>query len=128
MARTDTRIVGTGAERTAGQYLLSKGLEPIVRNFRCRLGEIDLIALDGRVLVFVEVRYRGPGSFSPAGLTVDAHKQRKLIRTAALFTARRQQYAMCVMRFDVVAIDVDADGVQTVEWIRDAFRPVDSRL
>jgi putative endonuclease len=128
VARTNTRVVGAGAERTAEQYLCSRGLQPLTRNFRCRLGEVDLIALDDDVLVFVEVRYRGPGSLSRAGRTVDAHKQRKLIRTAALFTVRRPQYAMCVMRFDVVAIDVDESGTQSIEWMRDAFRPADSRL
>jgi len=55
-------------------------------------------------------------------------KQRKLIRTAALFLSRRPQYANSVMRFDVVAIDADAAGEKTIEWIKDAFRPSDSRL
>ena len=128
MARADTQVVGSGAERTAEQYLRKRGFRPLARNFRCRLGEIDLIALHEHELVFVEVRYRGPGSLSRAGLTVDLHKQRKLIRTAALFISRRPQFAMCVMRFDVVAIDVDKYDVQTVEWIRDAFRPADSQL
>ena len=128
MARTDTRVVGAGAERTAEQYLCSRGLQPLTRNFRCRLGEVDLIALDEDVLVFVEVRYRGPGSLSRAGLTVDGHKQRKLIRTAALYIARYPRFGMHVMRFDVVAIDVDDQGKPSIEWIRDAFRPADSRL
>lgn len=128
MARTDTRAVGSGAERTAEQYLSRRGLEPLTRNFRCRLGEIDLIALEGDVLVFIEVRYRGPGSISRAGITVDRRKQRKLIRAAALYTARYPRFAMCVMRFDVVAIDVDDRGEVVVDWIRDAFRPGDSRL
>ena len=128
MARADTRSVGAGAERAAERSLCKNGLAPLARNFRCRLGEIDLVALDDDELVFVEVRRRGPGSYSPAGVTVDRRKQQKLIRTAALFAARQPQYALCVMRFDVVAIDVDEHGEQTIEWIRDAFRPSDSRL
>ena len=86
------------------------------------------MALDADQLVFVEVRYRGPGSYSRAGVTVDKHKQRKLIRAAALYTTRRQQFAMHVMRFDVVAIDVDENGEATIDWIKDAFRPTDSQL
>jgi putative endonuclease len=128
VARTDTRVVGSSAERAAEQFLSRSGLQPLTRNFRCRLGEIDLVALDDDELVFVEVRYRGPGSFSRAGLTVDLHKQRKLIRTAALYVTRYPRFGMSVMRFDVVAIDVDDHGRQSIEWIRDAFRPGDSRL
>ena len=128
MARSNTRALGSSAERTAEQFLSRRGLRPLTRNFQCRLGEIDLIALDDEELVFIEVRYRGPGSFSRAGVTVDTHKQRKLIRAAAQYTTRRQQFAMHVMRFDVVAIDVDERGAVTIDWIKDAFRPTDSRL
>ena len=128
MAGRDKRALGNDAERTAEQFLNRKGLAPLARNFRCRHGEIDLVALDDDELVFVEVRYRGPGSFARAGVTVDTHKQRKLIRTAALYTARRQQFAMHVMRFDVVAIDVNERGAVSINWIKDAFRPGDSQL
>jgi putative endonuclease len=92
------------------------------------MGEVDLIARDGEHLVFVEVRYRGTGSYSRAGLTVDIHKQRKLIRTAALYVTKRPQYANSIMRFDVVAIDTDKRGETTIDWIKDAFRPMDSQL
>jgi putative endonuclease len=128
VARADTRTVGFDAERLATRFLKRQGLIPITKNFRCRLGEIDLIARDGDAIVFVEVRYRARSRFSRAGLTVDIHKQRKLIRTAAMFTARRSQYANSIMRFDVVAIDVDERGNKNIDWIKDAFRPTDSRL
>ena len=128
MARADTRALGSGAERIAEKYLSRKGLVCIQRNFRCRLGEIDLIARDERQLVFIEVCNRGRGSLSRAVATVDSHKQRKLVRTAALFIAARPQYANNVMRFDVVAIDEDESGKQTIAWLQDAFRPADSRL
>lgn len=128
MVRRDTRTVGFDAERHADQFLKQQGLQPVKRNFRCRLGEIDLIMNDDDCLVFIEVRYRGSKSFSRASLTVDIHKQRKLIRTAALFLAKRSQYANSVVRFDVVAIDADDHGDKTIEWIKDAFRPSDSRL
>lgn len=126
MARVDTRSLGRDAERIAEQFLIEHGLAPIARNFRCRLGEIDLIARHAAQLVFVEVRFRGPGSLFRAQLTVDRHKQNKLIRTAALFVARRPQFANSVMRFDVVAIDDDGAGKTSIDWIRDAFRPQDS--
>ena len=128
MARVDTRSVGFDAERLAEKYLKRQGLVPVTQNFRCRLGEIDLVARDGRCVVFVEVRFRGAGSFSRAGLSVDIHKQRKLIRTAALYISKRPQFANSVMRFDVIAIDASESGETTIEWIKDAFRPGDSRL
>lgn len=128
MVRTDTRAVGFEAERLAGQFLKRQGLRPVAQNFQCRLGEIDLIMLDQNCLVFVEVRFRASNRFSQASLTVDIHKQRKLIRTAALFLANRERYANSVVRFDVVAIDADEQGQKTIEWIKDAFRPADSRL
>jgi len=128
VARNDTRAVGFEAERLAGRFLTRQGLTPVAQNFRCRLGEIDLVMADRGHLVFIEVRFRASNRFSRASLTVDIHKQRKLIRTAALFLAKRQRYANSVVRFDVVAIDADEDGSNTIEWIKDAFRPVDSSL
>ena len=128
MARSDTRSLGRGAEQLAYEYLVRQGVQVIHRNFRCRLGEIDLIAQDGRCLVFVEVRYRGSGSLSRASLTVDDRKQGKLIRTAALYLGKRPHYANSTMRFDVVAIDADPAGETTINWIRDAFRPGNARL
>ena len=128
MARPDTRTVGFDAERLADQFLQREGLTPITRNFRCRLGEIDLIMRDENCLVFVEVRYRSSNRFSRAGLTVDIHKQRKIIRTAALFLAKRAQFANSIVRFDIVAVDADEHDNKTIEWIKDAFRPADSRL
>lgn len=128
MARPTTRAVGTDAEHQALHYLRQQGLILVSQNFRTRLGEIDLIVRDGNCLVFVEVRYRARNDFSRAGLTVDIHKQRKLVRTAAVFLASRDQFANSVCRFDVVAIDADDHGNTSIEWIQDAFVPADSSL
>jgi len=118
--------LGTEAERTALRFLVSRGLQPITRNFRNRGGEIDLIMLDGSCLAFIEVRCRSSTLFSRPELTVDLRKQRKIIRTAAMFIAGRQAYARHCVRFDVVA--VTAGGTDDIRWIRDAFRPQDSML
>ena len=84
--------------------------------------------LDDACLVFVEVRYRASNRIASAKQTVDIHKQRKLIRSAALFVASRSRFANSTMRFDVVAIDNHEHNGQTLEWIKDAFRPGDSSL
>jgi len=84
--------------------------------------------LDDACLVFVEVRYRSKNHVASARQSVDIHKQRKLIRTAALFVAKRPRFSNSTMRFDVVAIDGQKHDGQTLEWIKDAFRPGDSNL
>jgi len=126
VGRGPTGTLGDHAEQLAFRYLTGRGLKPVARNFRSRGGEIDLILLDEQCLIFVEVRYRRSTQFTAPGLTVDYHKQRKIIRTAALFAARNRAYANHVMRFDVVAVEGNAPP--TIKWIRDAFRPNDSTL
>ena len=126
MGRVATGAVGRRAEQSAFEYLLRQGLTPIARNFRTRGGEIDLIMRDGDCLAFIEVRFRATTRFAEASHTVDTHKQRKLIRTAAIFVARNRRFGMSIMRFDVVAVTGDEDS--SIEWIADAFRPGDSTL
>ncbi len=126
MGSRPRRVVGARAENAAYRYLLDHGLRPVTRNFRCRGGEIDLIMLDRRCLVFIEVRYRRSSAFTPPAHTVDARKQRKIIRAAALYCARERRAANLRVRFDVIAIDAGSpDGIC---WIRDAFRPDDTGL
>jgi putative endonuclease len=128
VVRATTRAVGSNAENLALQFLQNEGLTPVQRNFRCRLGELDLIMHDDNCLVIVEVRYRGSNSLVPASLTIDQRKQRKLIRTAALYLAWNQRFANSPLRFDVLAIDADTRNEISIEWIRDAFRPADASL
>ena len=124
MGRPATGIVGRRADQLAYGHLIKQGLSLVARNFRCRGGEIDLIMLDGDCLTFIEVRYRASTAFTTASHTVDRHKQRKIIHTAAHFITKNRRYATFVMRFDVVAIE--GSEATTIEWIADAFRPNDS--
>lgn len=126
MGSRRTGTLGKQAERTALHFLVRNGLTLVTRNFRSRGGEIDLIMLDGKCLVIVEVRFRTSGQFSPPELTVDSRKQGKLLRTAAMFVSRRRRFARHTIRFDVVSITGRADV--DIRWIEDAFRPQDSTL
>ena len=126
MGQRNTGALGGTAEQRALRFLLREGLQPVARNFRSRGGEVDLIMLHGNCLTFVEVRYRSSANYVCPGPTVDRRKQGKLVRTAALFLASRQRYAQYAVRFDVVAITGKKN--QSIEWIRDAFRPTDSTL
>jgi putative endonuclease len=128
LVSADNRFLGDSAENLAFDFLKMRGLVPLRRNFRCRLGELDLIMRDDSCLVIIEVRYRTARSLVSAEQTIDYRKQAKIIRTAAMFLAWNERFAAMPMRFDVVGIDVDADGERTVHWIRDAFRPGDARL
>lgn len=122
MARANTGSVGRRAEKLALDYLKAQGLAEITRNFRCRMGEVDLVMRDGDCLVFAEVRFRSENRFASATGSVDHHKQRKIIRTAAAFLGRYSQFSDCTVRFDVIGLD-HSGGQTDVRWIRDAFRP-----
>lgn len=126
MERVATGVIGRHAERVAFDYLSEHGLTLVCRNFRTRGGEIDLIMLDADCLTFIEVRFRESSTFMSPGHTVDLRKQRKIIRTAALFVAKNRRFAMHTMRFDVVAIE--GPDARNINWIMDAFRPNDSTL
>jgi putative endonuclease len=107
---------GREAERQAAEFLEARGLRIVERNWRCRLGEIDLVARDGSMLVFVEVRARASRSFGGAAESIGYTKRRKLLAAANLYLAARRADAAC--RFD--AILIEADG--PIRWVRDAFR------
>lgn len=113
--RTTRQVDGGAAEEQAARFLAARGLAIVGRNFRTRLGEIDLIARDGATLVFVEVRRRASSaSFGGAAGSIDARKRRRLEAAARLYLARLQAEPAC--RFDVVALQ---GGECT--WLRDAF-------
>ena len=122
MARADTGSIGRRAEKLALDHLKAQGLIEITRNFRCRMGEVDLVMKDGDCVVFAEVRFRNQNSYTSAAGSVDHHKQRKIIRTAAAFLGRHPQYSSCAVRFDVIGLD-QAGNQTSLRWMRDAFRP-----
>jgi len=113
------RARGTAAEEAAESYLRSLGFRIVERNVASRLGEIDLVALEGETLCFVEVKARTHGEFGRAIEAVGARKQRRIARTAAMFLARNRSRRAC--RFDVLGLDRERDGSWRFTLIRDAF-------
>jgi putative endonuclease len=113
---------GAAAEASAAEFLRSQGLSVIAQNLRCRAGELDLVCLDGEMLVIVEVRQRVRADFGGALGSVTRHKQRKLIRTALFYLQRQSAWRTRVLRFDVVALQGSPDGTRHIAWVRDAFR------
>ncbi|NWF72202.1 MAG: YraN family protein [Nitrospirae bacterium] len=114
------RIVGQEGESAAEQYLRHKGYRIVARNLRSSVGELDLVAEDGQVLVFVEVKTRRTGAFGGAIHAVHQRKQEKLIQLAALYLARHHiKDRLC--RFDVVLLQGTDAAVPQVEHIQNAF-------
>jgi putative endonuclease len=117
-SRVDRRARGEAAERRAAEYLVAKGLTILDRNFRCRFGELDLVALTPEgVLVIVEVRMRSASAWGDGSTSVDIHKQRRLTLAARVLLAARPRLARRAVRFDVVTIDSGGE----LRWIRQAF-------
>jgi len=106
---------GLEAEELAFEYLRSQGLTAVERNYRCRLGEIDLIMRDGETLVFVEVRMRASSNFGGALESIDARKQRKLLSAARHYIGALGKTPNC--RFDAVLLN----GDNHIDWIPNAF-------
>ena len=102
--RKSTRRTGADYERAAGYYLEKQGCEVLEYNYRCRAGEIDLIAKDGEYLVFCEVKYRSDGRKGSPLEAVDDRKQRRICRAASSYLARHGLRTDQGCRFDVVAI------------------------
>lgn len=100
----NTREKGKEYEDLAAAYLEEKGYEILERNFRCRAGEIDLVARQGACLVFVEVKYRKTGGFGEASLAVDRTKQRRLSRAAAVYLLEKGFSPETPCRFDVISV------------------------
>jgi putative endonuclease len=112
--RTPAQQSGDRGEDRAAQFLERQGLAIVARNYRTRHGEIDLVAREGEVLVFVEVRVRADARYGSAAESIGWAKQRRICAAARFYLARLRSQPRC--RFDVVALDGDEP-----QWLRGAF-------
>lgn len=119
-AEPGTLQTGARAERAAQRFLEAQGLHLVTCNFRCRMGELDLVMLDGRQLVVVEVRYRARLGLVDPAVTVTATKRQRLLRAASLFLQFRPDFSNHALRFDVLALSGPLEDVRC-DWIRGAF-------
>ena len=106
---------GENAEEQAHNFLINAGLKPVARNFRCKLGELDLIMTDQQTLVIVEVRFRKSDRYGSAVESVTRAKQSRIIAATQFYLSTHQ--ADRPIRFDVVAIS----GNGAIGWIKNAF-------
>ena len=110
-------VAGRAAEDLAARFLDAQGLHVVARNFRTKRGEIDLVARDGTMLVFVEVRFRRSESHGGAAESITAAKQARMVPAAQVFLLRQRGDPPC--RFD--AILLDALDPARIDWRRDVI-------
>ena len=112
---------GRRAEAFGRRYLERQGLHLLASNYRCRLGELDLVMRDDQIVIVVEIRYRQrPQPVAPA-VTVDWRKQRRIVRTTRHFLMRHPRLTALPLRFDILALVGDLDRPK-IQWMRGAFR------
>jgi len=112
----DRRQTGSLAENSACAFLESQGFTIVARNFLRRVGELDLVARAGDLLVIAEVRTRASERFGGAAASIGRAKQRRIAATAALLLQRHRELRQCRVRFDVIIV---RDG--QIEWLKHAF-------
>lgn len=115
----DRITLGKYGEDLAGKRLKDLGYKIVTTNYKCKLGEIDLIARDGDVLVFVEVKTRRNSSFGQVKDAVNIRKQRQISK-AALYYMQSNNITGIKARFDVVAVRL-IDEKKEIEIINNAF-------
>ena len=113
--------MGQQAEALACSFLEQQGLTLITKNYRCPLGEIDIIMLDGATVVFIEVRLRRLGRFGRAEDSVTQQKQQKIIRTAQHFRKNYPNYSSQACRFDIVVYNGHDPGKTPPHWLTQVF-------
>ena len=120
---SDERLaLGRVGEKRAARFLRRKGFRIVTRNYSCYAGEVDIVALDGKTIVFVEVKTRTGSVHADPEDAVDRAKRNRIGRIAATFL-RQTQSERRDYRFDIVSIVADDAGKMTVEHFPDAFVP-----
>lgn len=114
--KENTRKTGARYEEAAAEYLREQGYSILQQNYRCPLGEIDLIARDGRYLCFVEVKYRTSSRQGGPLMAVTTNKQKRICRVASYYMTGRGMGETVPCRFDVVGITPGE-----IQLVKDAF-------
>ena len=119
---SDNRSVGSLGEEIACNFLTSRGYRILERNFRCKGGEVDIIARDSidKSLVFIEVKARRGLTYGVPQLAVTPFKQRQISKAALTWLSKNHLHDTNA-RFDVIAILLHTDAAHNIEHIKNAF-------
>jgi putative endonuclease len=121
LPRITSLDIGRAAENAATLFLKAQGLTIVLRNFRRRVGEIDVIARTRDVLVIAEVRTRSGTVYGGAAASVGVSKQRRIVRAASQLLQQRRDLAALRVRFDVIVVHDPTGEKPRVDWIQHAF-------
>ncbi len=119
LAGSGNKATGKQGEDIAVSYLRSLKYRVLETNYRCPCGEIDIVALDGNTLVFIEVKTRRTASYGPPQVSVTPFKQRQISKAALNYLASRRLHDVSA-RFDVIGV-VLRTGRPLLDHIRNAF-------
>ena len=119
MSNDPRHTFGEWGEDLAARHLEAAGFEIVARGFRCRFGEIDIIATKADLLVFCEVKSRRRAGFTTPLEAVNRTKQQRLVKTAGWYLSRKGWDGG--VRFDVIAVLARPGTRPEIEWIEDAF-------
>ncbi len=115
-----SRSVGTWGEAQVANYLRKNRYRLVAHRYHCRFGDIDLIAMDGKTLCFVEVKTRSNLSMGLPREYVNAVKQERIRKTALFYLSEKE--VDCPMRFDVAEVYQSGSGaLERIEYIKNAF-------
>ncbi|MBU0729978.1 MAG: YraN family protein [Proteobacteria bacterium] len=120
MAADTRQTLGKVGERLAENYLIAQGYKILIRNYRTKIGELDLIAEDSGDLVFVEVKTRTSELFGAPHEAITRAKQQKIARTALEYMTRNGINERAA-RFDVVGVMLQKNGTPRIEVLKNAF-------
>jgi putative endonuclease len=121
-ALTWRQRAGLRAEDAAAAYLKAQGAQILLRNYRCRCGELDIVAQVGQdELAIVEVRTRSSDAYGGAAASIDAAKRQRLVRAASRLLQQRKDLARLRARFDVIVVSDPCGDTPRVLWIKHAF-------
>ncbi|MBZ0167545.1 MAG: YraN family protein [Candidatus Omnitrophica bacterium] len=119
-AEEQTTHIGGIAEQVAADYLRQRGYTVILQNYRCQIAEVDIIAKDGDVLCFVEVKMRTAGEQGHPLESITPRKQRKISLAALTYLQEQDLCDRQIVRFDVVAITLESE-ICDVQLVKGAF-------